>query len=68
MAGRGHGQNGARLQVGLIRKCMKRQAKSWDSAGQQRDSLLFPFPTFVPVDVAQHFVLRCNYTGKEVVE
>ena len=25
-------------------------------------------PTFVPVDVAEDFVLMCNYTGKEVVE
>jgi hypothetical protein len=24
-------------------------------------------PTFVPVDVAEGFVLLCNYTGKEVV-
>jgi hypothetical protein len=24
-------------------------------------------PTLVPVDVAEDFVLMCNYTGKEVV-
>jgi len=34
-------------------------------------SYLLPFhffPTLVPVDAAEHFVLMCNYTGKEVVE
>jgi hypothetical protein len=29
--------------------------------------LIFSIPTFVPVDVAEGFVLMCNYTGKEVV-
>jgi len=28
----------------------------------------FPAPTFVPIDSAPHFVLICDYTGKEVVE
>jgi len=32
-----------------------------------RFHLLFQLPTFVPVDVAERFVLMCNYTGKEVV-
>jgi len=35
--------------------------------GQARFHLLFQLPTFVPVDVAERFVLMCNYTGKEVV-
>jgi hypothetical protein len=30
--------------------------------------LMNSIPTFVPVDVAEDFVLMCNYTGKEVVE
>ena len=34
---------------------------------QLRFHLLFQLPTFVPVDVAERFVLMCNYTGKEVV-
>jgi hypothetical protein len=29
--------------------------------------LLFQLATFVPVDVAEGFVIMCNYTGKEVV-
>jgi hypothetical protein len=29
--------------------------------------LLFQLATFVPVDVAERFVIMCNYTGKEVV-
>ena len=36
--------------------------------GRVRFYLLFQLPTFVPVDVAERFVLMCNYTGKEVVE
>ena len=30
--------------------------------------IYFSIPTFVPVDVAEDFVLMCNYTGKEVVD
>ena len=33
----------------------------------QQRVLTLPVPTFVPVDAQAHFVLLCEYTGKEVV-
>jgi hypothetical protein len=38
-----------------------------DSAKFAKETESSSSDTFVPVDAARHFVLMCDYTGKEVV-
>ena len=50
-----------------LRICLLDVSETRPYMVQLRFYLLFQLPTFVAVDVAERFVLMCNYTGKEVV-